>query len=250
MSRRWSSAQALAAPSTAWSAANCGLSGQRKSNLSSPCSCCSRACLSYRLNGRIAGPGIATPALFKQRSTSTMSSSVRPSSITVKSTTGRTPLPCWYSRHRGRLRPWRRSRDGRQPVLVQLSPTRRRPMSLPCVLDMAHPQIRSSDNCSGGPVEHLAGTGARTVLRVSEERPRCTPDSEEHKGPKSALNANRLVGEVRVGWTRRVGSPRREVRTRIDTRSATRSRCTAVCVYRPPASRGARARASQRCCPR
>ena len=41
-------------------------------------------------------------------------------------------------------------------------------MSLPCLLDMAAPPHAQllHETVHGGPVEHLVGTGARTVLRV------------------------------------------------------------------------------------
>ncbi len=95
MSRRLSRARASAAPISACSATRCGASGQGNSNVNAPCSCLSRARLSCRLNGCVATPGIATRALVRQRSTPTMSASVRPSSITVKCTIGRDRVPFW-----------------------------------------------------------------------------------------------------------------------------------------------------------
>jgi hypothetical protein len=50
---------------------------------------------------------------------------------------------------------------------VQPSSRGRYAMSLPCLLDMTHPLVRGGhETVHGGPGEHLAGTGARTVLRV------------------------------------------------------------------------------------
>jgi hypothetical protein len=84
------------------------------------------------------------------------------------------------------------------------------------------------------------------------ERPVRQGSSREAPGPPF-VGWKSLGQQTHCSWStkqRRVSSPRRRRRGRIDIRSRARSRCTEACANRLAALRGEHARASQRPCSR